>query len=219
MKLTYIYYALLVACFIYSLYFLQDYKVKVLAILLFLSIATEILAEINIYKKVNYYVYYHGFTIVEYGLISGILYQCIRDKLTKIILLISIPVFSIVCALIMIYVQNISESPSISGGLEGTLLIIWCLRAFYDLDPVKHGTIFQQPPFWFIMAFYSYYCIVTPFNCFFNTLQADPHYLALSTKAFAVINNAANYLLYILCMIGLSCLKQVKYTRQSSSSR
>jgi len=215
-KLTYIYYILLVACFINSLYFLQDNKVKVLAILLFLSIATEILAEINIYKKVNYYVYYHGFTIVEYGLISGILFQCIRNRLTKLLLLISIPLFALACTLILLFLQNIRELPSISGGLEGTLLIIWCLRAFYDLEVEGPDTVFQQAAFWFIMAFYSYYCIVTPFNCVFNTLQADPQYLALSTKAFAVINSAANYLLYILCIIGLSCLKRAKFIQPSS---
>lgn len=216
MKLTYIYYLLLVACFINSLYFLPDNKVKVLAILLFLSIATEILAEIDIHKKVNYYVYYHGFTIVEYGLISGILFQCIRNKLIKLILLISIPLFALVCTLVMLFLQNIRELPSISGGLEGTLLIIWCLRAFYDIEVEGPETIFQQASFWFIMAFYSYYCIVTPFNCVFNTLQADPQYVSSSTKAFALINSVANYLLYILCIIGLSCLKRAKFIRPSS---
>lgn len=216
MKLTYIYYLLLVACFINSLYFLQDNKVKVLAILLFLSIATEILAEIDIHKRVNYYVYYHGFTIVEYGLISGILFQCIRNRLVKLILLISIPLFALACTLVMLFLQNIRELPSISGGLEGSLLIIWCLRAFYDIEVEGHDTIFQQASFWFIMAFYSYYCIVTPFNCVFNTLQADPQYVSLSTKAFAVINSAANYLLYILCIIGLSCLKRAKFIQLSS---
>jgi hypothetical protein len=215
-KLTYIYYILLVICFINSLYFLRDNKVKVLAILLFLSIFTEFLAEVNIYKKINYYVYYHGFTIVEYGLISGILLQCIRNRLFKMLLLISIPLFALACTLIMLFLQNIRLLPSISGGLEGTLLIIWCLRAFYDIEVEGPDTIFQQSSFWFIMAFYSYYCIVTPFNCVFNTLQADPQYLTLSTKAFAVINSAANYLLYILCIIGLSCLKRVKFIQLSS---
>jgi hypothetical protein len=215
-KLTYIYYLLLVVCFINSLYFLQDNKVKVLAILLFLSIATEILAEIDIHKKVNYYVYYHGFTIVEYGLVSGILFQCIRNKLIKLILLISIPLFALVCTLVMLFLQDIRELPSISGGLEGTLLIIWCLRAFYDIETERPDTIFQQASFWFILAFYSYYCIVTPFNCVFNILQADPKYVSSSDKAFAVINSAANYLLYTLCILGLSCLKRAKFIQQSS---
>ena len=216
MKLTYIYYILLVACFINSLHFLHDHKVKVLAILLFLSILTEALAEVNIYKKVNYYLYYHGFTMLEYALISGILFQCIRNRLIKNLLLISIPVFALACTLIMLFLQDIRQMPSISGGLEGTLLIIWSLRAFYDINVEGPKTIFQQAPFWFIMAFYSYYCIVTPFNCVFNTLQADPQYLAVSTSAFAVINSAANYLLYILCIIGLSCLKRTKSIPRSS---
>jgi len=215
-KLTYIYYILLVACFINSLFFLRSKIVRVLAILLLLSIATEVCAEVDIHRKINYYVFYHVFTIAEYSLITVILSLCIKLRKLRIIMFLSIPVFTVCCTLIMQYLEDVKKLPSISGGIEGTLLIIWCLRAFYELEVDDKTAIFQKATFWFILAFYSYYVIVTPFNCVFNILQEDPVYQPLSTKSFAIINSVANYLLYILCMIGLSCLKRTKYIQQSS---
>ena len=215
-QLKYIYYLLLVACFINSLYFLRDNKVKVLAILLFVSILTETLTEISIYRMRNYYVNYHLFTMVEYPLIAGILFQCIRSRIVRNLLLISMPLFVLACVVIFLFFQDIKQMPTISGGLEAALLIVWCLRAFYDLEVHGPDSIFQQAPFWFIIAFYSYYCIVTPYNSVFNTLQADPEYLKRSTEVYHAINVVGNCLLYILCIIGLSYLKRPKFIRRLS---
>jgi hypothetical protein len=212
-KAVYIYYVLLAICFLYSLYFLYDNKVKVLAILLFLSCVTETIVQYKINHRQHYYQYYFYFTLAEYPCISLVLFQCIRSTLVRVILVCSIPLFDFACILINYYLQGLNQLPGISGGLEGLLIIIWCLRAFYDIEVTGPDTLFQQPSLWFIMAFYSYYCIVTVFDSVFNTLQADPKFLVSSTTVYAVINNAANYLLYILCMVGLSCLKRTKFMR------
>jgi len=213
-KLTYLYYVLMVACFINSLYFLRDTKVKVLAILLLLSILTEICAEVNIYQKVSYYVFYHYFIIVEYALVTLLLSCCIHVKWVRNVMRTSIPVFAVSCTLIMLYLQDIKKLPSINGGIEGAVIVVWCLRAFYELRVEEHSVVFQQPSFWFILAFYIYFVTVTPFNSVFNILQEDAPYLNISTKTFMVINSLANYLLYILCIIGLYYLKRAKYMQQ-----
>lgn len=219
MKLTYPYYFLLLASFIYSLYFLHYKMVKVLAILFFLSIATEVLAEIGMFYNQNIYIYYTWFTLAEYVLVTIILYQCVRNKLWKYAMLVSIPVFGMFCGSVLLFLQTGDLMPTIDRGLEGILVIIWCVRAFYDMEVDNNETIFQQAGFWFIMAFYSYYCIITPYNSVYNILQADKQYKELSHQAYELINNLANYLLYILCIIGLSCLKRARSTQQLSSSR
>jgi hypothetical protein len=194
---------------------LRERTVRILATLLLLSIVTEVLAEVNIYKKINYYAYYHIFTLAEYTLISLVLRNCVESAIFRRVMLISIPVFIVGSTLIICFIQDVSKMPSISGGIEGILIMLWCLRVFHDLRVSDRYDIFSNPSFWLGLAFFSYYIIVTPFNSVFNILQEDETYGKLSTKMFSVINSIANYLLYSLCMISFYCLKRARSIRRS----
>ena len=187
---------------------------KVLATLLLLSIITEVLAEINIYQKLNYYIYYHFFTLAEYALITLVLRESVNHKGARRLMIISIPVFITSATMVMCFVQDITMMPSINSGTEGILIMLWCLRVFHDIRVNDQHDIFHEASFWLALAFFSYYIIVTPFNSVFNILQEDSTYAKLSTTAFAIINSVANYLLYSLCLISFYCLKRARSTPQ-----
>ena len=130
-------------------------------------------------------------------------------------MLTTIPIFSSASALITIRMQGLFQSPSIASGLEGILLMVWCVKAFYDIEANETVPVFKQAPFWFILGFFSYYIIVTPYNCVYNTLLADIQLRPTARYAFDIIDNVGNCLLYIFLIIGMSCLRRQNYSQLS----
>ncbi|NQX40928.1 hypothetical protein SAMN05421820_104333 [Pedobacter steynii] len=213
-KLQYFYYLLMFACFVNSLFYLNIKRIKILALLLLISIITETIVEVYMSKGLNYYKFYHIFNILEYSLITLSLIEGINLKPVKKLMLYSIPVFINGALLISLTVQGWEQMPSMSNSIEGLLIITWCIIALWCIEPNDDRSIFRQPSFWFIMAFFIYFICTLPFNGIFNYLiTVKAHYN--KTKAlFSLINSVSNYLLYIFLLIGFSLYRWKKSTPQ-----
>lgn len=213
-KLQYVYYLLMIACFINSLFYLRILSIRILALLLLCSILTEIGVEIFISKGLNYYVFYHIFNVVEYGLTTLILYEGIRTKLVRKMMVYSIPLYSLIALTLSLNVQDWNQLPSISYDVEGLFIITWCIIALWSIDPTDDRTIFQQPTFWFIIAFYIYFICTLPFNGIFNYLIKVKSHVGKTKTLFSIINSVSNYLLYLFILIGFSLYRWKRSTPQ-----
>ncbi|AOM79532.1 hypothetical protein [Pedobacter steynii] len=213
-KLQYFYYFLMVASFVNSLFYLNIKRIKILALLLLISILTEIIVEVYMSKGLNYYKFYHVFNILEYSLITLSLIEGINQKPVKLMMLYSIPVFITGSLLISLTVQGWQQMPSMSNSFEGLLIITWCIIALWGIEPNDNRSIFQQPTFWFIMAFFIYFICTLPFNGIFNYLITIKTHFNKTKALFSLINSVSNYLLYIFLLIGFSLYRWKKSTPQ-----
>lgn len=211
--LVYLYYILMVMCFIASLYYLHFFKVKMLSLLLFLSICTEAWAEIIGTHQFHHFILYHYFNIAEYALTTIILLSGIDNIFLKRLMIFSIPCYTLISLYISLMVQGINEFPSINCNIESLLIIVWCIISLWNIKPDYKFTMFQKPTFWFILGFFIYFSGTMTFDGIYNTLLS--HKTETATKLFSIINSVCNYLLYILLLIGIACYRfQKKYMSQ-----
>ncbi|MEO6845504.1 MAG: hypothetical protein ABI184_10035 [Ginsengibacter sp.] len=200
-KLVQVYYIIMAICFFISLFYLQHKKIKILSLLLFLSIITELGVEVLNAQGHNYFILYHFFTIAEYSLITLLLRDGIPIRFIRKIMLYSIFIFGILSLLISLFLQRFDQFPAISNSIEGLLIITWSILALWYIDASENITIFQQPGFWFALSFLIYYAGTIAFNGIYNYLLHDKTETA--RRLFAIINSFGNYLLYLLLIIGI----------------
>ncbi len=211
--LVYIYYLLMLICFAASLFYLHIYKVRVLTLLLFFSICTEIGAEIIGTHHFKHFVLYHYFNIIEYALITILLRDGVENGFLKKLMIISIGCYTLVSLFVTLKIQRTDQYPSINCNIESIMIIGWCVISLWNIKPNYQITIFKEPTFWFVLGFFIYFAGTVSFDGIYNTLLS--HKTLLATKLFAIINSICNYLLYILLLIGISCFRyQKKYIRQ-----
>lgn len=206
--MVYIYYFFMVTCFTTSLFFLRIYQFRLLSALLFTSIAVETVAECMGTKNLSHFILYHFFNIVEYAFITLILRSFITLNLVKIILDISIPLFTFASIFIGLSIQPFSQFPSIACNIEGVLVVTWSLIALWSMSPNDTLTISRQPKFWIILGFFIYFSGTMAFNGIYNSSLKNKTDEA--KKLFAVINSCCNYLLYIFLTIGILCCRYRK---------
>lgn len=211
-NLVYVYYIIMVMCFITSLFYLHYKKVKILSLLLLLSIITELGVELLNAKGQNYFILYHFFTIIEYALITLLLRDGIPVHSIQKIMLYSIFIFSLFSVSISLYFQRFSQFPAISNSIEGLLIITWSVLALWHIDASDNISIFQQPGFWFALSFLTYYAGTIAFNGIYNYLLHDKTETA--RKFFSIINSISNYLLYLLLIVGILQYQWKKSTPQ-----
>ena len=204
----YVYYALMVACFAVSLFYLRFTLVKWLAALLLASIAAEIIAEIIGTAQHKHYIVYHYFNAVEYTLITlALRSQTGRQWLRKTMLL-SLAVYWPVWFYISFFVQSLTDFPGITIGIEAVLLIAWSLLALVYIEPVRQVSIFQLPLFWVALGFLLYFVGTMSLKTVYNYLRHSQTDKA--KDMFDIINNIFNCLLYIFLTIGILCHKGPK---------
>ena len=191
--LIYIYYGLMLICFAASLFYFDDNKVKLLAVLLFCSIITEILVEYTGKEGKHFYLY-HLFSLIEYTLGTLIISYDINNSRLKMLMLFSIPLFLILASFIYLEVQKGSDYPSIIGTIENSLLSIWALIGLFSIDPKEVTPILKRTFFWFCLAFLVYYSGTIAVNGAYNYLLKNKSQEA--KFLYSVMNSIFNYLLY-----------------------
>ena len=193
-------------CFFISLLFLAYKKVQILSLLLLISIITELCVEILKAKGHHYFILYHFFSIIEYGLVTLLLRECIPGYLIKKIMLYSVFLFCIFSMVMSAYVQDFNHFPTIVTSLEGLLIISWSIITLWNIEANETSSIFHQPVFWFALSFLIYFAGTIVFNSVYNYLL---HSKTESAKElFSIINSVSNYLLYVLLIIGILCFKR-----------
>lgn len=198
------YYAMLVTCFAISLLNLRYAQVKLLAVLLGISILSEVTVELIGKRGPHFYIVYHFFVVLEYSLITIILRSGITDKRWRLLMSISIGVFCIVSLVYSFVYGGWRYFPGINITIESFLVICWCLLSFFSITP-SEASIFRHPDFWLTLAFFFYFAASMCVNGFYNLLLASD---ARSAKhLFAILNSLSNYLLYIMLIKSIICFR------------
>jgi len=210
-----VYYILMLACFLQSLRYLKFYRIRLLSLLLFISIITELCVEFYKCRALNYYIFYHFFNVAEYGLISLILIDCIDKPIIKKLILWSIPAYALASFYISSYIQPVVFFPAYGNNIEGLLVMSWCIIALLSITPNDNRTIFQRSSFWIILAFYLYFIVTLPFNGIFNPLMKNEVMRTSAKRSFNIINSVGNCCSYAMMLVGLFFYKWKKSIQQS----
>ena len=198
--LIYIYYVLMLVCFIASLQNLKNDSIRLLSVLLFVSIVTEILVEYS-GKDGRHYYLYHPFSLIEYSIVTLIVRRNILNRGIRKLMLLSVPLFFTIASLIYFKVQQGTEYPSLIGTIENSALTIWSLIGLFSIDPKEPTPLLHRTFFWFCLAFLVYYSGTIAVNGVYNYL--------LKTKSqdakilYSIINSIFNYLLYGFLTTGI----------------
>jgi hypothetical protein len=204
----YAYYVLLVTCFVISLFHLNIKEVKLLALLLGVSIITEVIVEIIGTQGFAFFVVYHFFVVLEYSLITIILRSGIREPRWRLLMGISIIIFGLVSLFYSFVVGGWRVFPGINITIESFLVICWCLLSFFSITPDSEASIFRHPFFWLTLAFFVYFSASMSVNGFYNLLLETD--VGKAPYFFAVLNSLSNYLLYIMLIKGILCFRSNK---------
>ncbi|CAL1517973.1 hypothetical protein [Chitinophaga sp. MM2321] len=201
------YYVLLVICFAISLFYLQHEQVRLLAILLGISIVTEIIVELigKDEAQPRFFIVYHFFVVLEYSLITIILRSGITDTRLKLLMEISIYVFGCISLAHSFIFGGWHYFPGINITIESFLVICWCLLSFFSITPNSEASIFRHPGFWLTLAFFFYFAGSMCVNGFYNLLLASD--LKSARRLFVILNSFSNYLLYIMLIKGIVCFR------------
>jgi hypothetical protein len=212
---VYLYYLFMSICFIESMLYLKYFKIRLLAILLFFSILVEVLSEyIGVAGSRHFYLY-HFYNIVEYILVTWILFTCMGNNKShiRIFLLFSMILFTFLSLWISFEIETLNKFPSIGTNIESVGVIVWCVIAFWKIEPVDDIPIHKRSDFWIILAFFIYFSGTFCFNSIYNYLLNSHKKTAESL--FSIINSFFNYLLYIFLIIGIKCFRtERKYSEQ-----
>ncbi|RBL91063.1 hypothetical protein [Chitinophaga flava] len=199
------YYVMLLLCFAISLFHLQYAQVKPLAVLLAVSILSEVVVELIGKRSDRFFIVYHFFVVLEYSLITIILRSGIKDERWRLLMWISIFVFGAVSLVYSFGFNGWRYFPGINITIESFLVICWCLLSFFSITPNSEASIFRHPDFWLTLAFFFYFAGSMCVNGFYNLLLASD---ARSAKQlFAILNSLSNYLLYIMLIKSIICFR------------
>lgn len=146
------YYVMLLLCFAISLFHLQYTQVKPLAVLLAVSILSEVVVELIGKRGDRFFIVYHFFVVLEYSLITIILRSGIKDERWRLLMWISIFVFGAVSLVYSFGFNGWRYFPGINITIESFLVICWCLLSFFSITPNSEASIFRHPDFWLTPA-------------------------------------------------------------------
>lgn len=204
-----IYFSLLIINFFASFFFLKATVIKLLSVLLFISLVTEIFAAFSNFEN---FLFYSLFTPVEYILVSLILTRHLKSRTVNKLVIASIILFTVLC-LFSIQVNKTDVYPSSITSVEDLLTTIWCLICFFYIEPLEDISITKRPIFWITLGFFIYNLGTIGVNAIYNTWITNQRDIA--NYIHKIINVSFNILLYILLAIGIIGHKwDKKYTRQ-----
>lgn len=184
-----------------SLFYFDNIRIKLLAVLLFFSILTEVLVE-YIGKAGKHFYLYQFFSLIEYTLVTLIIRYEINTGWLRKLMFFSIPIFFLIFSFFVFYeVQQIKDYPSIIGTIENTLLSLWALTGLFSIDPKETTPIMNRMSFWFCLAFLIYYSGTIVINGAYNYLLKNKSQEA--KLLYSVINSIFNYILYVFITIGI----------------
>lgn len=212
-----IYYIILtIACIMAVIRIKHDNRLLVFSILLICTLIEELVFEFleQTHRSERFYFIYHIYAPIYYALFAYYYSLTIPQGVARILMRISIPIFTIATIWISLSAKSLNSFPSIQLDIIGILLIIDSLIALFQLDVENHVPIFRKPVFWIGVSTLLFYSILFSLYGFENYLiQHNPK---LINRLTTLINNNLNYLYYLLIVIGLLCSKPTeKYSLRS----
>jgi hypothetical protein len=189
-------------------------SLKVFPYLLSLSLVTEIIVDICYFiLDIDYHVFYHIYTPLEYFLFALYFYIYHKSKIAKTLIVVSIIIFTLLSIFISNEIININVHPGLNDNVEGFFLIILSSFTLLTINFNPKISIMNLPVFWICLAILIFHSGVFLFNGLYNYLVTKKSEIAQPLHQIIIKN--FNYLLYILFSIAFICSNRMKkYTLQ-----
>jgi hypothetical protein len=97
------------------------------------------------------------FTLVEYSIFSYVLYSVITNRIFRAIILISSALFFVFTVFYYLTVKN-NTFDSLPASFEAILIVVFSIFYLFDqMNKPQVIFIYQEPNFWFVVAFIIYF--------------------------------------------------------------
>jgi hypothetical protein len=177
-----------------------------LVLLIALSIITELGTEIFKEHNSNYYLLYHCYTPIEYGLLGFYFLKTIDNKKLKAFIVLSIALFTAFCIVISFVFGLFNDYPWSLTVIETILVLTCSFIALFEISPDLKYSIYQNSTFWFSTGLILYFSGTFLIDGIFNAVLTNNKFTTLKSY-HVVFNSLFNYLLYTFFSIGF-CVKK-----------
>lgn len=209
MSLYYIIYhgLILIALVIAFISFIKGQQSSgLLALLLFATLAVELFVHL-LYERGQPFVWaYHGFVVLEYGLLVFYYAANIGFKLMQKLARWSVPLFAIFSLAVSWLIYRFNAFPGINLNVEGIILFLLYTHLLFNLDVADERPIFKHPQFWIALGILAFFGGTFLFHGIYTPLFDLDQGAAL--KLFGIINRPLNLFLYGCLIAGLLCTLQ-----------
>jgi hypothetical protein len=172
------------------------------------TLLAELLTVLLSYYKLNFYIVYHFYIPLEYGMWGSYFYIVIDKVLVKKLVRLSIVLFTITSFFCSLTIAKFQHFPSLQLNIEGLLLIIWATFAIFTIE-IKHNVgIFSRPIFWVCIAVLIFYSLISSFMGVYNFISKSRADLLKILQFFLL--NIPNYILYTSLSIAFICSHRIK---------
>ena len=210
------YFLLFIAAVLTLLPARYDKSIIWISILLFISLAEELVFEYLVLNSKNqYFIIYHIYVPVYYTLFALYFYQNILIEKVRRFIFWSIILFFLGSISWSFFNTGFSQFPGLQINVAGFLLIILSLIGLYTMDATDRTPILKRSFFWISIStliFYSSDFIIIGLKSYLSKYDKP-----LATVLNQFINVGLNYLYYLLIIIGMICSRSTrKYLAHSS---
>jgi hypothetical protein len=204
---TIIYFGILFFAFIISIFVKKrENSMRIFPFLLFTSLIAEILAHLSLSKEVNY-LFYHLYAPIDYIFWAFYFYFTIKIRIVKKAIIVSIPVFIIICILCSLKYITFTEYPNFQLNIEGLLLVIWSVIAIFNIEYDEDVRIISKPVFWICVSLLIYNCVTFSFIGFRGYIEENKKDLVEIMMLFLL--KIPNYLLYLGLSVAFICSHKI----------
>ncbi len=201
-----IYYILMLLCAIIGgVLFKSQKNLQPLIILLPISLITEIIVEFFIYFKINYYLVYHIYEIIDFAFFCLLFYKNTSINNFKKYIVLQFFLFILIIVAITIQYVGLNKFPSQQYAIEGFFLVILSIIFLFTISPSEDVSIFKYNMFWVCLGLTVFHCGILVVNGSYNYLKILSTEKALKFKD--TINMTFNYIFYINILIAFKCSK------------
>ena len=185
---------------------------RLLPYFLFLTFVVEVIGWQLGQQGINNAIYFNIFSIIFFLYYLYIIYQLLRSRIIKKILLGSMFVFPIVVLINILYVQGPHVFHTITYSIGSLFTIIFCVYFFYELFRIPYAINLKvHPGFWIVTGLLFFNVCTIPFIGLSNYIyQFSP----VLINNFQFILSFLNVLLYLLFTIAFLC--RISFQRSMS---
>lgn len=209
-----VYYGLMILAFFVSIPAgRQDRRLKLLTLLLFFSIVTELVVELCKYYNISHRFIYHIYIPLEYLMLCLFIQTQYVSKIIKRMVLATIPLYVFLAAFFSLFILPPPYFPSIQFNIAGLFIILLVITVLFNLKIKDNYSIFRLPFFWIAIGLLLFHSGLFLFNGVYNFLLKTKSDSAAHLQK--IVNTNLNYLLYLFWITGFLCsIRNRKYTIQ-----
>lgn len=178
-------------------------RAKFFIILLFITLAVELLAEILHANKMPFVWAYHGFVVIEYTLLCLYFLGAASSIKGRRVIVYSIPAFATFSIWVSYFLYAFRSFPGVNINVSGLLLFISFTYLLFNLKMDAPVFVFNHPDFWISIGILIFFGGTFLFNGVYTRLLNFDEQKAM--ELFGIINKPLNLLLYSCIIIGLTC--------------